>query len=148
MSDFEKQVKDMIEKLSKMKQTTNTEIGKAVAKSCMQIQRYIIEDMTTTPSDESKSYYTHNKTIPHHPSFEGNAPAVDTGTLRRSITFEVEETENGASGKVGSILQNPAYGRELEYGTSKVKPRPWLRPALEANKENIKQNLVEAMRNL
>lgn len=143
-----KDIEKMMKALTQMKQNATSEIGKAVAKSCMQIQRYIIEDMTTTPTDDSKSYYTHNKTIPHHPSLPGNAPAVDTGTLRRSITFEVEETENGASGKVGTILKNPAYGRDLEYGTSKTQPRPWLKPALEANEENIKKNIVEAIKGL
>ena len=66
----------------------------------------------------------------HHPSVPGDAPAVDTGTLRRSITHEVGEEDGTAYSLVGSTILNPPYGAYLEYGTSKMKPRPWLSQAL------------------
>lgn len=64
---------------------------------------------------------------PHTPSRPGEPPHVDTGRLRSSITHEVEETLTGIVGRVGT---NVVYGRFLELGTSKMKARPFLRPAL------------------
>ena len=66
----------------------------------------------------------------HHPSVAGNPPAVDTGTLLQSVTHSVDEENGNAVGRVGSILKNPDYPTFLEYGTSKMKPRPWLSTAL------------------
>lgn len=66
----------------------------------------------------------------HHPSVEGNPPAVDKGTLLQSITHSVKVEGNEAIGEVGSIISNSDYPRFLEYGTSKMKPRPWLSASL------------------
>jgi hypothetical protein len=53
--------------------------------------------------------------------------SIDTGTLRSSITYEVDEDK--LVGYVGSNLKDPPYGAYLEFGTSRMKPRPWLKPA-------------------
>ena len=66
----------------------------------------------------------------HHPSVAGNPPAVDKGTLLQSITHSVRVENNEAIGEVGSVLHDSDYPRFLEYGTSKMKPRPWLSTAL------------------
>ena len=67
----------------------------------------------------------------HHPSLPGNAPAPDTGTLLQSVTHSLDlDSKGNVKGYVGSILKNPPYPRYLEYGTSKMKPRPWLSAAL------------------
>lgn len=66
----------------------------------------------------------------HHPSYPGQAPAPDTGTMLQSITHSVEVKNDEVVGYVGSILNNPPYPRYLEYGTSKMKPRPWLSTSL------------------
>lgn len=64
----------------------------------------------------------------------GEPPAVQTGTLRRSITSEHDEKH--IAGVVGT---NEEYGFYLELGTKNIAPRPFLRPALEKNKNNILQ---------
>ena len=98
--------------------------------------------MRDTQIDTSKTYYTYNKSKAHHPSVEGYPPAVDTGTLRRSITYQVDE--NKLEGEVGSVITNPPYGAYLELGTTKdgrtlMKPRPWLQPAIDRNIGELKQ---------
>ncbi|MDD5512068.1 MAG: HK97 gp10 family phage protein [Dehalococcoidales bacterium] len=55
---------------------------------------------------------------------------VDTGTLRSSITHEVEPTE----ARVGT---NVEYSSFQEYGTRKMQAHPFLGPALEKNKDQI-----------
>lgn len=63
----------------------------------------------------------------HSPAAAGDPPAVVTGQLAASV--EVQPAEGGYS--VGSHLP---YAAELEYGTSRMAARPWLRPAVEATR--------------
>ena len=133
-------INEVLKKLKSTQKQVVTETGKALAKSCAMIQSTAIKSMRDTVTNPEVTYYSYNKTKPHHPSVPGNPPAVDTGTLRMSITHEVREEGNGkAVGVVGSILNNPPYGRYLEYGTSQMKPRPWLSRALNESIEFIKQ---------
>lgn len=59
-----------------------------------------------------------------------------TGRLRTSITHEVEEAKDETIGVVGT---NVLYGIFQEYGTSRMKAQPYLRPALNKNIPKIKQ---------
>jgi len=98
----------------------------------------------------------------HRASVPGQPPAVDTGRLRASITFNWS-----GSGRGRAPIQNPSketksndgvgepvagrhevvvvvgtnvkYGRYLELGTTKIKPRPYLRPALENNRARLER---------
>jgi len=58
-------------------------------------------------------------------SKEGEVPRVQTGTLRRSITHEMDTIL-----PIGRVGTNLPYSAFLEKGTPKMKPRPFLRPAL------------------
>lgn len=64
--------------------------------------------------------------IPHVPSSPGEPPAVDTGTLRRSVQMEVQDAPTLIIVRVGTNLK---YGLFLEIGTVHIQPRPWLLPA-------------------
>ena len=65
-----------------------------------------------------------------------NLAPVDTGRLRHSITHEVEDQE----AQVGTNVEYAAY---VEFGTSKQTPQPYLHPALEQDKENIRKIFKE-----
>ena len=64
----------------------------------------------------------------------GDPPHVDTGHLRRSITYRSgmskETRDVGSFGEV-------KYARFLELGTRTMAPRPYLRPALDQNAQKI-----------
>ena len=94
--------------------------------TCQEVERTAKSIMRDSPVNMAVSYGKKK----HHPSFAGNPPAPDTGALMRSVTHSVENENGQAVGYVGSILSNPDYPRYLEYGTSKMKPRPWLKTAL------------------
>lgn len=54
-----------------------------------------------------------------------------TGNLRNSITYDVKESENAVY--IGSAVEYAPY---VELGTSRnMKPRPFLRPAIEEHKQ-------------
>lgn len=63
---------------------------------------------------------------------------VDTGRLRNSITHETDMSEQAAI--IGSNVEYAAY---VELGTSRMRARPYLRPACENYTDEYK-SLVEA----
>lgn len=65
-------------------------------------------------------------TIIHIASAPGQSPAVDTSRLRQSI--HVTKVADGHY-QTGT---NVVYAPGLEYGRSRVAPRPFMRPALAA----------------
>lgn len=67
----------------------------------------------------------------HVPSRPGEPPTNDTGVLARNIeTVQVEPL------KV-EVSSNAPYAAALEYGTSKMAERPYMRPATAATKGEI-----------
>ena len=90
----------------------------------------------------------------HRASLPGQPPAIDTGTLRASIMSEVERTGLNVIGKVGPDVEKIAakapigtninYGFYLELGTSKMQPRPFLRPALIRTRKKVVKIFKEA----
>ncbi len=69
-------------------------------------------------------------------------PMVRTGTLRRSIYNKAIERSAGVIGIVGTSV---IYGKFLEEGTSKMKAKPFLRPAIERNEEMIAAIITNTM---
>lgn len=67
--------------------------------------------------------------ISHQASAPGESPATNTGRLASSIKMVVDETSTNVA--VGTSV---SYGKDLEFGTSKMQARPWLFPALESMK--------------
>lgn len=69
-----------------------------------------------------------------------NCP-VDTGRLRNSITHEVEMGDKSAI-----IGTNVEYAAFVELGTSKMRARPYLRPAAENHSGEYKTIVEEALK--
>jgi HK97 gp10 family phage protein len=61
---------------------------------------------------------------------------VDTGYLRRSIRRKTDSKGNGAIGRVWTTTEYAIY---QEFGTSKMKAHPFMRPALERNNKVIQE---------
>jgi len=64
---------------------------------------------------------------------------VDTGQLRASIQHQVNED----SADIGT---NVTYAEYLEYGTSRQRAQPFLRPALDENEQQIRNVVAEILR--
>jgi HK97 gp10 family phage protein len=56
---------------------------------------------------------------------------VDTGNLRNSISREItSDTFAGAGGEFGGqVGPTASYGAYVEYGTSRMRPQPYMGPA-------------------
>jgi len=82
--------------------------------------------------------------------------SVDTGSLQKSIRKEDTVSQGYIHGVSvvagGGGIINPKTGREVnyaayvEYGTSKMQSKPFLRPALEQNRENLRHVLKSKLR--
>jgi HK97 gp10 family phage protein len=76
-----------------------------------------------------RTYQLSNPKRTHRASAPGAPPAVDLGRLRSSINHRLGTDSRGLFAVVGTKV---AYARALELGTSRMAPRPFLRPALAA----------------
>lgn len=68
------------------------------------------------------------------PSEPGEGPGVITGRLRGSITWRLSQDAISPYVDVGTAV---FYAPFLELGTRYMQPRPFLRPALEAAREDV-----------
>ena len=138
---------DFSDFLRKKASNVNSELEKKIKLCCEKVRSDIQESMAHTPRDMSKTYYTNNKTTGHHPSLPDNPPAPDTGNLRESIRYEVHDEKREVYGIVGSTQKDPDYATYTEYGTEKMAPRPWLRPAMRKNNNFIRKSIAKAVAN-
>ena len=76
----------------------------------------------------------------HRSSAPGEPPASDTGFLVNSIKRKMDMDKLG-----GEIRSRAAYSKYLEYGTSKMMPRPYMFPALEKHRGKIKTRINRAV---
>ena len=123
---FDAQIKAFQQALERQAKQAEADSRKFVTLSCAEVERTAKTLMRDTLTNPEKTYGKKG----HHPSYPGEAPAPDTGTLMRSVTHSVVEKNGEIVGYVGSIIQNENYPQYLEYGTSKMKPRPWLSASL------------------
>ncbi len=69
----------------------------------------------------------------HQASAPGEAPASDTGTLVGRIRVDDSKLDELRA----RVVASTAYAAHLEYGTQKMEPRPFMRPALANKKQEI-----------
>lgn len=78
----------------------------------------------------------------HIPSAPGMPPNNDSGVLENNI----ETLRGSESGSIKYLVSsNAPYASALEFGTSRMQARPYMRPALEKNRERIAKRLAAAI---
>jgi len=88
-----------------------------------------------TGAKSGEQYYSNGKR--HQSSSPGQAPANNTGALVRSIKIK-------KNGKVATVSIEKDYAVYLEFGTSKMRPRPFIIPAF----LNTKKWLIDKLNGL
>ena len=76
-------------------------------------------------------YKRYNPSRTHTASAPGQAPASDTGNLVRNIKV-VQVNQD-----VTQVKSEARYSKELEYGTSKMRARPFMFPAYKMSQDKI-----------
>jgi hypothetical protein len=94
----------------------------------------VVNDIKLSFGDSPSGEVYHRRGLKIHiASVEGYPPNVDTGALRASI--EWEEVNDSTR----EIRDGVEYGEYMEFGTETVAPRPWLGPAMERERRQIKK---------
>jgi HK97 gp10 family phage protein len=84
-------------------------------------------------SHSGRVYYGHRASAP------GETPAVDTGVLVNSINTQLVSSSNtSALAEVGTGVE---YAEFLEFGTSKMAARPFMRPGYDNNVTRIEETI-------
>lgn len=73
-------------------------------------------------------------------SAPGQAPGIKSGRLFRSLK------ESFPTPLTGELLVDTPYARFLEYGTSRMAPRPFVRPAIEGVKQRFASGSLGSFR--
>jgi HK97 gp10 family phage protein len=66
-----------------------------------------------------------------------------TGNLEESIQPKAVEVVDGVI--IGKVVAGMSYAAHVEFGTEKTAAYPYLRPALENNKENLKKVVASSI---
>lgn len=74
--------------------------------------------------------------LPNRSSAPGEAPARQSGRLVAGIDIRTEPADLKAVVNAGT-----AYAAALEFGTEKIAPRPFMRPALAKMKDDIEREI-------
>ena len=98
------------------------DIDKAARQTSLAVQRHAVKSIMRG-NPRGRQYKRGTKI--HTASAAGQAPASDTGRLAGSI---LPPRRIARGYEVGTNLD---YGRYLEFGTTRILERPWLRPALD-----------------
>lgn len=107
----------------------------AVTRACIAVARRAKELLSIAGTGVGKG--GKGRVYGANPSAPGEPPHKQTGRLRASVTYEVDEGD--VEGRVGT---NVDYGKHLELGTMRgLAPRPWLRRALLESRGEVNQYL-------
>lgn len=77
----------------------------------------------------------------HVPSAPGQPPNADTHNLDLSIDVRMN-----ASRKTVTVTAMAEYAAALEFGTSRMAARPFMRPALQRNRNRLVYGVAQAVR--
>ena len=69
----------------------------------------------------------------------GQAPRLESGNLRSNIEVKIYSSGKELGVQAGVFNGKANYAKMLEYGTTHIKPRPFLRPILSQYKQVLKQ---------
>src|SRR5262249_49879155 len=125
---------------SEIKQAVANEVEKGLFASAQKVRT---EAITSIQNGQKSGRLYKRRTVIHRASAPGEAPATDTGRLANSIT-----AYNGGNGEAFTVAGRGTalYAPLLEFGTSKMAPRPFMVPALEKSKAWIVARLQDAVR--
>lgn len=138
-------VEELQRNLAALKNNFTDNIAKALVKGGRLVQSATVKSIQKKEGSGRNVIRKHKgqKAYSHIASLEGQAPNSDTGELVRGIQMEVKEDDVFVG--VEKSQDDKALG--LEFGTAdgRLKPRPFLHPALEKNRDKINKLVLDAI---
>jgi len=132
MSDFTVTIEGMDDVVRMLERAEKAVRGPALRKALlaggMVAETFVKQSIQTGPKG-GRSYKRGKKM--HQASAAGQPPATDTGFLVNSIVTKAESDDTVL------VSVGAEYGASLEYGTSRMAARPFLRPVADGKKDQI-----------
>jgi HK97 gp10 family phage protein len=122
--------------MKRIDERIDNKVSQAIARTTLRIETTAKRKIQRGPAS-GEVYELYNPRRTHQASAPEQPPMSDTGRLASSI-------EHFIGPKEGVVFTRVDYGRFLEYGTSKMQPRPWLFPSLEENRRYFQEQMAEA----
>lgn len=118
----------------------NRNAKQVVARAAAMVHATAVQSITDG-NKSGESYEKYNPRRTHRASAAGEPPAADTGYLHSNIFMDIDSDGLGAS-----VESRAEYSAYLEFGTADLAARPFMQPALEANRRAIRDLSVRLMR--
>ena len=131
-------VQDATKALEKVKEDLENNMQEVLLGGGQLIRGEAIRSIQTG-SKSGKTYKKYNPTRTHKASAPGEAPASDTGFLVSNIRVKDQKD-------LVEVRSEASYSKFLEYGTSKMLPRPFMFPASEKSKPKIAEILFQKIK--
>ena len=126
-ADFNAQVKEAQAEFRRYSARARSDLDKTVLKYALIVER------------TAKSVFKGSK----DQSVYNEPPRVQTGRLRNSITHRTTRTSSGFfEAEIGT---NVEYATDVEFGTSKTMPHPFLSYAMGMYEKEIEEALIKAV---
>ena len=119
-------------------QRAERHVADAVNATGLELRGDIVQAYQRGPAS-GRVYQKSSPARTHQASAPGEAPATDTGRLASGVDFR---RDGPMSATVGSQV---AYAAMLEFGTSRIAPRPAWVPAVEAMRPKYIERLEAAL---
>ncbi len=128
---------DGLKELNAKLKNMAAETGNAMTKALM-ASGYVLETAVKTDMAQPKSGRRYGK---HQASAPGESPAMDTGVLAASVMTEAD----GDGVLVGT---NSEYAEPLEFGTARMRARPFMQPAAERSQGDMTDAAQKILKSL
>ena len=120
------------------------DLRKAIVRGVAIVAYRVEETAVTSITEGSKTGRTYTRRgVVHQASAPGEPPAADLGGLHTSISVKLD-----FGGLRAFINAGASYAAALEYGTARMEPRPFMRPALARNIGNLQTTIAKEVKNL
>ena len=130
-------IADTIKDLEAKLKTQSRAVNKALIVGAMQMSDYIKRSITQKRS-RGRTYT--RRGVRHVASLAGYPPNGDTGFL----AFSTQPTRRVKNG-VTHVVVGASYAKALEFGTRRMRRRPFVTPARQALAFKIRQRILKAM---
>lgn len=127
-----KGIKEALKSLKALEKDLQEPFREVIKGGAQLIRGEAIKSIQTGPKS-GRTYEKYNPRRTHRASAPGQAPASDTGNLVSQI--QVKSTNPDEV----TVESGANYSKFLEFGTSKILPRPFLFPATERSRPKIQQ---------
>ena len=124
-------LEELRQRFTNMDAAFDNAVTDAIEDTVLEIRTEVITKIQQGPAS-GRIYRRGN--ITHQASAPGQPPMTDTGTLVRSVYFDLKPL----TATVGSRL---AYSHYLEFGTRRMAPRPVWMPAVKRSTAKLRQRI-------